>query len=89
MQQKNIYLQARQHFNDMMIQLNAVIKMQSTEDKIKLKADFRPLIDTIVLTLDSWGLVVKQKKLNDSAERQKYQTAKAQFLAELSKYLTE
>jgi hypothetical protein len=87
--QKDVYLQARKHFNDALIQLNTMIKMQPVEEKAELKAEFSPYIDAMVLSLDTWGLVVKQGNLNDVNERRVYQESKAQMLALLTKYLTK
>lgn len=89
MQQKDIYLQARMHFNDSLIQLNTMIKMQPVEQKDALKAEFAPYVDAMVTALDTWGLVVKQGNTNDTTERRAFQEAKAQLLAQLSKYLTK
>ena len=89
MQQKNAYLQARKHFNDALIQLNTMIKMQPVEDKAGIKADFKPYVDAMVTSLDAWGLVVNARNLNDTTERRKFQEAKAQMLAQLTKYLTQ
>jgi len=89
MQQKDIYMQARKHFNDTLIQLNTMIKMQPVENKAALKQEFKPYVDAMVTSLDSWGLVVKQGNLQDATERRAYQEAKAAMLAQLTKYLTE
>ena len=89
MQQKNIYLQARRHFNDVTIQLNTVIKMQDSENREVLKADFKPYVESLQMALDSWGMVVKQGNLNDTAQREEYQAAKARLLARLTHYLIE
>ncbi len=89
MQQKSVYLQARQHFNDAMIQLIATIKLQPVEDKAGLKAEFKPYVDAMSTSLDAWGLVVTTNNLNDTVERRKFQEAKAQMLAQLTKYLTD
>ena len=85
MQQKNAYLQARKHFNDALIQLNTM----PVEDKAGIKADFKPYVDAMVTSLDAWGLVVNARNLNDTTERRKFQEAKAQMLAQLTKYLTQ
>lgn len=89
MQQKSTYLQARQHFNDAMIQLVATIKLQPVEEKAAIKAEFKPYVEAMSTSLDAWGIVVKQQNLNDTTERRKFQEAKAQMLAQLTKYLTD
>jgi hypothetical protein len=89
MQQKDVYLQARRHFNDSLIQLNTMIKMQPVEQKDALKAEFAPYVDAMSKALNTWGLVVKKGEINDTVERRAFQEEKAKLLAELSKYLTQ